>query len=146
MRVTFTTTQNQKNNINDNMTRIDLGECEILLRKYYNLTNNETLYMKKLEVIQKGMKIPKVEYDIYCKLLGSNLIKLNLSVCKNSKISLVVPVEITDNLDKLNSNSEYYNDLCYTTTSESGTDIILKDRKNEYINKTVCQDDCEFSD
>ena len=45
----------------------------------------------------------------------------------------------------LNSSSGYYNDICYTTISESGTDIALKNRKNEYINKTVCQDDCEFS-
>ena len=34
------------------MTSIDLGECELLLRKCYNLTNNETLYMKKLDKIQ----------------------------------------------------------------------------------------------
>jgi hypothetical protein len=101
--------------------------------------------MKKIEVIQEGMKIPKIEYDIYSKLNGSNLIKLNLSVCENSKIYLSIPVEIKDNLDILNSNSEYYNDICYTTTSDSGTDIILKDRKNEYINNTVCQDDCDFS-
>ena len=86
-------------------------------------------------------------YDVYCKLSGSNLVKLNLSVCQNSKISLSVPVEITDsNLDKLNSSSEYYNDICYTATSESGTDIILKDRKKEYINKTVCQEECDFND
>ena len=57
-----------------------IGECEILLRKYYNLTNNETLYMKKLDIIQEGLKIPKVEYDVYCKLNGTNLIKLNLSI------------------------------------------------------------------
>ena len=60
MIVTFTTTQNQKNNLNNNMTSIDLGECEILLTKYYNLTKNETLYMKKLDKIQEGLKIPKV--------------------------------------------------------------------------------------
>ena len=34
--VTFTTTQNQKNNLNNNMTRINLGQCEIELRKFYN--------------------------------------------------------------------------------------------------------------
>ena len=116
MTITFTTTQNQKNNLNDNMTSIDLGECEILLRKYYNLTNNETLYMKKLDIKQEGMKISKVEYDVYCKLNGTNLIKLNLSVCQSSKISLIVPIEITDSVDILNTSSEYYNDICYTTT------------------------------
>ena len=144
MTVTFTTTQNQKNNLNNNMTSIDLGECEILLRKYYNLTDNDTLYMKKLDIIQEGLKIPKVEFDVYCKLNGSNLVKLNLSVCQNSKMILSVPVEIEDNLDKLNKKSDYCNDICYSIT-ENGTDIILRDRKNECIIKMVCQDDCDFS-
>ena len=63
------------------MTRIDLGECEILLRGEYNLTNNETLYIKKLDIIQEEMKILKVEYNVYAKLFGKNLIKLNLTIC-----------------------------------------------------------------
>ena len=94
------------------------------------------------------MNIPKVEYDIYSKLSGTKLEKLNISICDNSKISLLIPLIITENLDILDSKSEYYNDICYTTTSESGTDITLKDRKNEYIdgNKMICQDDCDFSD
>ena len=33
MTITFTTPQNQRNNINNNMSTIDLGECETLLRK-----------------------------------------------------------------------------------------------------------------
>ena len=145
--ITLTTVENQKNNINTNMTIIDLGECEYLLRDYYNISINEKLYMKKIEVIQEGMKIPKIEYDVYCPLFGTNLIKLNLTVCSNSKISISIPMIITEDLDKLNSSSGYYNDICYTTTSEDGTDIILKDRKKDFINnnKTVCQDDCKFS-
>ena len=81
MTVTFTTTENQKNNINNNMTSIDLGECEILLRNFYNISNNATLYMKKMEKIQEETKALKVEYDIYCKLSVKNLEKLNLTAC-----------------------------------------------------------------
>ena len=40
-------------------------------------------------------------------------------------------MEIDDNLDKLNNSNGYYKDICYTSTTESGTDITLKDRKNE---------------
>ena len=72
--------------------------------------------------------------------------KLNLSVCQDSKISLSIPVEIDGNLDKLNNSNGYYNDICYTSTTESVTDITLKDRKNEYVNNTVCKDDCKFVD
>ena len=148
MTITFTTTQNQKNNINNNITTIELGECETLLKKYYNISDDELLYIKKIDVNQEGMKISKTEYDVYSKLSGASFINLNLSVCKNSKISLSVPIIITENIDILNSSSGYYNDICYTTTSESGTDISLKDRKNEFIsqNRTTCQDGCDFSE
>ena len=147
MTITFTTVENQKNNINKNVTTINLGGCEQLLRDYYNISSNEKLYMKTTEVYQEGMKIPKVEYDIYSALFGENLKKLNLKVCGNSKISISLPIKLTEKLDILNSSSGYYNNICYTTTSEDGTDISLKDRKTNFIdkNKTICQDDCEFS-
>jgi hypothetical protein len=148
MTITFTTSQNQKNNINNNMSTIDLGECETLLRNYYNMSNNETLYMKKIDIVQEGMKATKVEYDVYSKLNGNNLVKLNLTVCGSTKISISIPLIITESLDKLNTSSGYYNDICYTTTTEDGTDISLKDRQNEFseTDKVVCQDDCDFSD
>ena len=147
MTMTLTSLQNQKININKNITIIDLGICENLLRHYYNLSKNETIYMKKIEVVQEGLKIPKIDYDVYSPLFGTNLKKLNLTVCGNNKISIFLPIKIDENLDKLNTSSGYYNDICYTTTSEDGTDITLKDRKKDFVdtNKTVCQEDCEFS-
>ena len=144
--VILTTTLNQKNNINSNITNIDLGECEDLLRRTYNLSSNEILYIKMVEVSQEGMRIPKVEYDIYAKLNGENLEKLRLNSCKNKKISLLIPINNIDNIDKLNPKSGYYNDFCYTATSEYGTDISLKDRQNEYPSIAVCQDGCDFAD
>ena len=148
MTVTLSTTDNQKININDNSTKVDLGECETLLRKAYSISQDKKIYIKKIDVVQEGMKIPKVEYDVYCKLNGTNLIKLNLSFCQNTKVDLSVPVILTESIDKHNSSSGYYNDICYTATSDSETDIILKDRLKEFIegNKTVCQDGCIFSE
>ena len=146
MKVILTTTQNQKDNINSNNTNIDLGECEQSLRQAYNLTDDEILYIKMLEISQEGMRIPKIEYDVYAKLDGEKLTKLSLNSCENNKISLSIPVNNIDNIDKLNVKSGYYNDFCYTATSDRGTDITLRDRKNEYPSKTVCQDDCVFID
>ena len=65
---TLTTCENQKNIINNNVTRIDLGECENLLRNFYNISINESLYIKKIDIIQDGMKTLKVEYNVYSKL------------------------------------------------------------------------------
>ena len=145
---TLTTSENQKNNTKGNITTINLGKCETLLRNYYNISNESKLFMKKMDITQEGMKIPKIEYDVYSKLNGTNLIKLNLSICENTKISISVPVIISEDLDKLNTSSDYFKDICYISKSESGTDIILKDRKKEFIeqNKTVCQEECDFSD
>ena len=148
MTITITTTENQKNNNNDNYTKIDLGECETLLRKAYKIPEDKKIYMKIVDVPQEGMKISKIEYEIYCKLNDKNLIQLNKTACENSKVDLVVHATLSENIDKLNSSSGYYNDICYTATSDDGTDILLKDRKNEFIkyNKTLCQDNCEFTE
>ena len=150
MTVTLTTTKNEKNDENNiNVTTINLGDCEKILKEIYNISNNKALFMKKIEVHQEGMMIPKIEYDVYYKLNSTKLIKLNLSYCSNAKIDISIPVKINEkDIDKYNSSSGYYNDICYVTTSDSGTDIILKDRKNEFIdnNKTLCQENCYLSE
>ena len=145
---TFTTIENQKNNINNNMTIIYLGNCDISLRKYYNKSNNETLYIKKLDILQEKMNAIKVKFDIYFKSDENKFEKVDLSICKDNEISISIPIKISEPLDKLNSSSGYYNDICYPTTSDCGTDISLQDRRKEFIdyNKTICQEDCIFSE
>ena len=140
--------ESQLNNMNNNITRIELDNCVALLRNYYNISINESLYIKKVDIIQDEMKTLKVEYDLYANLFGNKLINLNLSVCRKSKISIYIPITLSDNIDKYNISSGYYNDICYTTTTEDGTDILLKDRQKEYIDKDyiVCQEDCDFSE
>ena len=60
MIITLTTTKNQKDNENNsNMTTVNLGECENILRKEYNISENEEIIMIKVDSYQKGMKIPK---------------------------------------------------------------------------------------
>ena len=147
MRIVLTALQNQTNDNYDDNIIIDLGICEYILRGYYNISDNESLYIKKIIVPQEGYKIPKVEYDIYGKLLNLSLMKLNVTICGNNKIRIYLPIELTENFDKLNCSSGYYNDICFKTTSEYGTDITLKDRKKIFIdeNMTVCQEECEFS-
>ena len=149
MTVTFTLLTNQKNKeqLNNNETCINLGKCEDELRRHYSLSKDQFIYLKKIDVIIPGMKIPKVEYSTYAKLNGSNIVKLNLSICSNN-IDIFVPVINSENLDILNSSSGYYNDVCYITKSDKNTDLSLKQRKKIFVeeNKTVCQDDCNFEE
>ena len=67
MIVTLTTQNNQRNNLNNNMSSIDLGKCENLLKTFYNISYNDTLYMKKIDLEQEGLDITKVEFDVYYK-------------------------------------------------------------------------------
>ena len=98
--VTLTTTLNQKNNKNLNMiSTIDLAECENLLRLNYNLADNQTIYMKKLDIKQEGMKIPKIEFDVYSRLKQANIVQLNLTVCENSKIFLYPHANTSESLE-----------------------------------------------
>ena len=64
--------------------------------------------------------IPKIEYDVYYKLNQTNLVKLDLSYCSDSKIDISIPKTINDNIDKYNANSGFYNDICYPSTSDDG--------------------------
>ena len=149
MQITLTTTKTQKNNYdtnNNNMTSIDLGDCETLLREENKIPEEELLYIRKIDVYQKGMQIPKTEFDIYYKENNTKLKKLNLTICENSNIYLSYPVDITENPDIYNPKSDYYNNICYPATSNKGIDIILADRQIEFIegNKTLCQDGCNF--
>ena len=47
---------------------------------------------------------------------------------------------------KYNPNHEYYQDICYTYSTENGTDINLYDRQNEFNNYySICPKDCIYN-
>ena len=127
---------------------LDLKECDNILKNTYNISKNNSLYIFQLIVEEPGMKIPKVEYEIYYPFNIYNLTKLNLTYCKNQKIEIIIPVKINDTLDKHDQYSDYYNNICYKSTSNFGTDITLKDRKNEFMinNMTLCEEKCKLID
>ena len=146
--ISITSSENQKNSRDKNVTSINLGECEDKLKEKYQIPKDEALYILKIDIEQKGFELPKIEYEVYYPLNNSNLVKLDLEVCKDTKIEIIYPSEIDENLDILNTSSGYYNDICYTFTSENGTDISLNDRKNQFINnnKTKCEESCDFKE
>ena len=147
MNYALTTTKNQKMHMNDNITTIDLGECEIKLKEKYNISMNESLYILKIDILVEYIK--KIEYEVYYNFSSNKLTKLNLTVCKGIKIDILIPKDIPINeIDKYNKSSGFYNDICYTYTSEFDTDESLKDRRNDYNNKnlSICEEGCDFTE
>ena len=142
----ITTTKNRERQKNDSITTIDLGECANNLKGEYNISFNENLYILMIDMFVNN--IEKVEYEVYYNFSSKNLTKLNLTSCKDTKIAISIPRDIPYNeIDKYNKSSGYYNDICYTLTSESGTDKPLKDRQDDYNknNLSLCEEGCDFS-
>ena len=137
----ITTTDNY--NEYKNISIIKLGECENILKKHYNISLNESLIIFKIDIYEEGSIIPTLEYEVYD--MKNN--QLDLNACKDIKIELLLSCIIDENEEfKYNLSSEYYNDICYTYSTENGSDIILSDRRNEYIdnNMSLCENNCEY--
>ena len=115
--IVLTSTYNQKINEEGNNITMNLGQCEYILKNIYNISQNESLYILEIITEEEGMKIPKIEYEIYYPLFNDTFSKLNLTLCEGTKIEISISVKIDDNIDKYNPKSGYYNDICYKTTS-----------------------------
>ena len=146
----YTNSQNQiqAERNNNNKTISNLLQCEDRLKQVNNISFNDSLYILVYEINIEGMKIPKIEYEVYYPLYNETFIKLNLSECKGMNLEISYHVKLNDSLDKYNANSNYYKDICYKTTSNFGTDISLNDRKDQFIddNMTLCDEDCSLID
>ena len=152
----LTTLENAKNNTPNNISKIDIGECEDLLRESNNITNSNIsllilLYEKQTNISSKR----DVQFEVYESETKS---KLDLAVCNNVSIDIYVPLVLSEELynlynelkeqgyDLFNINSDFYQDICTPFSSSNGTDVLLSDRANYYFNndETQCQSGCSF--
>ena len=52
----------------------------------------------------------------------------------------------TQGIDVFNAEDDFFNDICHPFDNSNGTDIILKDRRNDiYQNVSFCQNGCSYS-
>ena len=146
--ITTTATSNNYYNISS----IDFGECENILKTHYNI---DYLIVFKIDIKLNNSYSTVVQYEVYS---PDKKQILNLSLCDNSQIELLVPVYIdeeTNNLydsiskegyDMFNENNSFYKDICTPFTTEDGTDILLNDRQNTYYNENIvlCENTCIY--
>ena len=140
----ITSSGNQNNPKNHNISTIILGECETLLKQKNDIDLNTSLLILKLDTFIDNSNIPIIQYEVYNPITKE---KLDISDCDESKIEINIPVDIDENnLDKYNQESDYYNDRCYVSKSNSGTDMPMKYRREEFINNnlTLCESECEY--
>jgi hypothetical protein len=147
----------QKNQINKNLSNIDLGECEIRLVRTNNLNDSKSLIILKNDIKILNKTATYVYYEVYN---SKDKKQLSLDVCKDTLIEINTPVTLDEEtaallseLDKtgydiFDKNDPFYNDICTKYTSGNGTDVTLTDRKIDIYNKTgnkkLCQENCQL--
>ena len=84
----ISTLENQKDNDNPNVSSIDLGSCENDLKQFYNISDNDSLIMLKIDLKNEDHSQTYVHYELFDPY---KYISLNLSLC-NSKITISIPL------------------------------------------------------
>ena len=147
--------KNKSNNIN-NISIIELAQCEMILKKQYNINENDSLIFIKNEYKTNKASDKKVNFEVY---EPYNKTKLNLSFCDDTPINLYIPIELSQEnkqiyekmkeagYDMFDINDPFYQDVCTPFDSANGTDILLSDRVDYIYNNddTQCQPNCQFS-
>ena len=134
---------------NSELPSVKLDDCLTKLQE--GLPSDSNLYILYIQVTDPTIRVSNIQYEIYSMPKTapiSNISKLDLDVCKEMKVDVEVEVNIPEgDMDLYNSSSGFYNDICYTYKSDRGTDVTLKDRRDDYINNNlaVCDNGCELT-
>jgi len=140
----LTITKSQKINVYEDVSTINLGKYEEVLRRIYCINDNLSLIILKVDYYPNDTLIPIVGYEVFHPV---NTSKLDLKYCDNYTIKLNIPALAEENkLFKYDPKSDFYNDDCFSYTTENGTDILIDDRKQEYMDKnlSLCEKKCEY--
>ena len=137
---------NQNNSIK-NISSINLGECENKLKEFYKINDTTPLIIFKIDYNIQELFVPIVEYKVFHPITKE---PIELDICENTNIILSYPInkEIEKESFKHDLNSEYYNDKCFSYTTEKNTDITLNDRKEIYKknNLSLCENNCKLEE
>ena len=140
-----TSLYNQRNKNYENISVLNISyQCEMNLKQIYNINPNDTLIIFKYDYSIKGLLIPIVGYEIYHPITKE---LLNISYCNDTKIDIIIPVNINENkLYKYDPKNEYYKNKCNSYPNEKNVDMTLYDRKKEFNEKnlSLCSKNCEY--
>ena len=140
-------------NIDKNISIIDLGECEKTLKNMFGI---DYILILQIDVFLSTSTNIVMKYEIYNPY---TLERVNLSNCENMKMNTYLPYSISDeelelytNLkesgyDLFNPNDSFYLDFCTPYTTYNKTDVLLSDRRTDYYkNKSFCEEGCTYKD
>ena len=152
----ISTLEQQNDNVRPNISSIDLGECEKIIKRYIKGLSEED----ELIILKTDIKNERSTYVLYEIFNPYTLEPIDLSICDKNTISISAPVYLDQNIEEMNNNlisygynifdenDTFYNDICTKYTTENGTDITLNDRRIDIYgliyNISLCQEGCTF--
>ena len=137
---------------------IYLGECESLIKKYYNLSEKTELFILGIDSPSKNKNVSTSVYN-YGVYLENGTQLDHITPCKETTISISSSIKNAEQV-KL-ENASYFSDLGYDIYDENnhfytdncapaaidGNDVTLSDRKKHYYPTDIalCNDSCSYS-
>ena len=141
-----------------NYSLLYLNDCEYLLKKTYNSSEDSKLIILQIEYKNREKKSAINFYNYAIFLTNGTQLK-DLSSCDGVKLRLSSPIIDTKvvhleeasyfanlNYDIYDENSEFYTNIC-SSASINGNDITLNDRKNDFhpSDVSICNDSCQYN-
>ena len=149
--------EEQKSNLNPNISSIDLGKCEEKIKQSRNLTEDDNLIIYKIDIKSEDLSTTYVQYEIND---PKTFDYIDLDICEGIFINIYTPVTLKNSTETIfqslsdygynlfNLNDSFYNDICSTYTTKDGTDLTLLDRKKIIYDKntgiSMCQEGCQL--
>lgn len=133
-----------------NLTKVDLGECEIILREEYSVNENENFLFTQIDHVKtsivdfsvftpKGMKVDLELCD------GSEMIISTLNSDLGMSISDIQSFK-NSGIDVFNTSDDFFNDKCHPFSSENSSDVTLEERRKKYYqNVALCAEGCTYN-
>ena len=155
VKIQISTLENQI--ISNELSDLNLGECEEILKKKYCKSENDSLILLKFDIKLNEEQSTYVQYNVF---EPENKSKIDLNECPNINFIMNIPIEFGSDIESIyemlskdgynlfDENDLFYNDICTTYTNEQGTDVLLSDRRMDFYKKTInvslCQNGCYF--
>ena len=129
-----------------NKNKNNFGECESILREYYDIDGNQSIYILKMDTYLDGKTGPTVVYELFSPSDLGNLEQLDISICEGEKVSISYSMYL-ENPELYDKNNPIYSDICHPYTSEDGLDMTLSSKQQDYVNnnKSLCEENCEYT-
>ena len=90
--------EEQKSNLNPNISSIDLGKCEEKIKQSRNLTEDDNLIIYKIDIKSEDLSTTYVQYEIYD---PKTFDYIDLDICEGIFINIYTPVTLKNSTETI---------------------------------------------